>query len=108
MEPELTRAQAREIARLRRRHPRADVLVHHKPWGLIIELRLAGRTAAIGHIDRSGHTTPERRITARAAYRGLSPLRKGDRPRGSPWRTDRPQIAPFRREPFLKGSVPFR
>ena len=32
MTPELTIDQAREIVRLRMRHPRAEVVVHHEPW----------------------------------------------------------------------------
>jgi len=37
MAHELTMRQMREIVLLRRRHPGAEVRVHQKPWGIILE-----------------------------------------------------------------------
>lgn len=64
MDRELTPQQAREIMSLRRRHARAELLVHHKPWGVIVEARRAGRTLELKRFDWSGDTTPDRRIRA--------------------------------------------
>jgi hypothetical protein len=65
MERELTLRQAREIARLRLRHPGAEVLVHHKPWGLIVEARRSHRTIELERFDWIG--TPPARRTGIAA-----------------------------------------
>jgi hypothetical protein len=62
MEHEITFQQAREIVRLRRRHPGADVLVHQKPWGVIVEARRGGRTVELECFDWTGAATPDRRI----------------------------------------------
>jgi hypothetical protein len=59
---ELTLDQMREIVRLRRRHPRAEVLVHQKPWGLIVEARRRGHAIELERFDWSGAVTPDRRI----------------------------------------------
>jgi hypothetical protein len=64
--PELTLDQMREIVRLRRRHPRADVVVHPKPWGIIVEARRAGHTIELERFDWSGAVTADQPI-ARAA-----------------------------------------
>lgn len=47
MAHELTIRQMREIVLMRGRHPRAKVLVHQKPWGIIVEARRFGRAAAL-------------------------------------------------------------
>jgi hypothetical protein len=54
MTHELTTQQAREIARLRRRHRGAEVLVHEKPWGLIVEARRRNRTLELQRFDWTG------------------------------------------------------
>jgi hypothetical protein len=51
---QLTLDQMREIVRLRRRHPRAEVLVHHKPWGVIVEARRRGHAVELERFDYSG------------------------------------------------------
>ena len=62
--PELTLDQMREIARLRRRHPRAEVRVHHKPWGLIVEARRHGHAIELERFDYDGAVVPDRQIAA--------------------------------------------
>ena len=52
--PELTLAQMREIVRLRRRHPRAEVVVHPKPWGIIVEARRSGHAIELERFDFDG------------------------------------------------------
>ena len=59
---ELTVDQMREIVRLRRRHPRAEVHVHQKPWGLIVEARRRGHAIELERFDWSGAVTPDRPI----------------------------------------------
>ena len=59
---ELTIDQMREIVRLRRRHPRADVLVHQKPWGLIVEARRSGHTIELERFDWTGAVQPDQQI----------------------------------------------
>jgi hypothetical protein len=59
---ELTLDQMRAIVRLRRRHPRAEVLVHHKPWGLIVEARRRGHAIELERFDWTGEVVPEHRI----------------------------------------------
>jgi hypothetical protein len=59
---ELTLDQVREIVRLRRRHPRADVVVHPKPWGIIVEARRSGHAVELERFDWTGGVTPDRRI----------------------------------------------
>lgn len=44
---ELTSLQARDIARLRRRHPDAELRVHQRSWGVVIEVRRGTRTVAV-------------------------------------------------------------
>jgi hypothetical protein len=59
---ELTVVQMREIVRLRRRHPRAELLVHHKPWGLIVEARRSGHAIELERFDWSGGVTSDQPI----------------------------------------------
>jgi hypothetical protein len=59
---ELTPAQAREIAGLRRRHPGAEVRTHERPWGVIVEVRRGGHVVELERFDFGGATTPEQRI----------------------------------------------
>jgi hypothetical protein len=44
---ELSTDQARYIARMRAAWPDADVRVHQRAWGVIVEVRRRGRTIAI-------------------------------------------------------------
>jgi hypothetical protein len=60
---ELTLQQMREIVRLRHRHPRAEVVVHPKPWGIVVEARRSGRAVELERFDWSGAVTPDQRIT---------------------------------------------
>ena len=66
MARELTMRQMREIVLLRRRHPRADVLVHQKPWGIIVEARRRGHVVELRRFDCNGAVMPDRRITRAA------------------------------------------
>ncbi len=66
MARELTMRQMREIVRLRRRHPRAEVLVHQKPWGIIVEVRRHGHAAELRRFDWTGAVMPDREITRAA------------------------------------------
>jgi hypothetical protein len=63
---ELTIDQMREIVRLRRRHPRAEVLVHQKPWGLIVEARDSGHAIELERFDWGGAVLPDREIASAA------------------------------------------
>ena len=51
---ELTTEQARLIARLRARWPRAEVRAHQRAWGVIVEVRQGGRTVAVVGFDGRG------------------------------------------------------
>ncbi len=66
MAPELTIDQTREIMRLRRRHRNAQIVVHHKPWGLIVETRRSGHTIDLTRFDWTGAVTPDREIALAA------------------------------------------
>lgn len=68
MDPELTLPQAREIARLRRRHAGAELRVHHRPWGLIVEARRGPRTVGLRRLDWSGGCEPERRLVFSTSF----------------------------------------
>jgi hypothetical protein len=59
---ELTTDQARIIARLRRRWPGAELRIHRRPWGVIVEVRDAGRTVALTRLDGAGGVEDERRL----------------------------------------------
>ncbi len=59
---ELTTEQMREIVRLRRRHPKAEVVVHPKPWGIVVEARRSGRAIELERFDWSGAVTPDQPI----------------------------------------------
>jgi hypothetical protein len=62
MDHELTLQQAREIMRLRQRHSGAKLLVHQKPWGVIVEARRGRRTLALERFDWTGGIAPARPI----------------------------------------------
>jgi hypothetical protein len=59
---ELTTDQARLIARLRRRWPEAELRVHHRSWGVIVEVRDDGRTLSLTALDGAGRIEDERRL----------------------------------------------
>ena len=63
---ELTTDQARLIARLRLRWPDAEVRVHRRPWGLIVEVRRGDRTVSLTALDGNGGIEAER-LVERAA-----------------------------------------
>lgn len=62
MPHELTIDQVREIVRLRRRHPHAEVVVHHKPWGIIVEARRSGHAIELERFDWTGAVMPDQQI----------------------------------------------
>ena len=51
---ELSTDQARYIARMRTAWPDADVRVHQRAWGVIVEVLRRGRTSAIVAFDGAG------------------------------------------------------
>ena len=59
---ELTTEQARRIAALRRRWPHADVRVHRRAWGIIVEVRDGSRTLALTRLDGTGAIEDEQRL----------------------------------------------
>ena len=66
MAHELTMRQMREIVLLRRRHPQAEVLVHQKPWGIIVEARRGGHVVELHRFDWTGAAMADRPITRAA------------------------------------------
>ncbi|MBX5443219.1 MAG: hypothetical protein IRZ32_17035 [Solirubrobacteraceae bacterium] len=56
---ELTLDQAREIARLRRRHPGARLVVHERDADVIVEVRRRGHTIAVRRFAGDGSTQAE-------------------------------------------------
>jgi hypothetical protein len=59
---ELTTDQARIIARLRRRWPGAELRIHERSWGLIVEVRDGDRTISLTRLDGGGGVEDERRL----------------------------------------------
>jgi hypothetical protein len=59
---ELTTDQARIIARLRRRWPGAELRIHRRPWGLIVEVRDGDRTISLTRLDGTGGVEDEHRL----------------------------------------------
>jgi hypothetical protein len=51
---ELTPDPAREIARLRRRWPHAEIVLHHRARAVILEVRDGGRVVAIERFGADG------------------------------------------------------
>ena len=62
MELELTPDQARDIARLRRCWPDAEVRTHQRRWGVIVEVRHGGRTVALTAFDGQGGVSADARV----------------------------------------------
>jgi hypothetical protein len=63
---ELTTDQARLIVRLRTRWPGADVRVHQRSWGVIVEVRHGGRTVSLTALDGAGGIESERHVAQAA------------------------------------------
>jgi hypothetical protein len=59
MAHELTVQQTRQIVLMRRRHPRASLLVHQKPWGISVEARRREQTIELTRFDWSGSVIPD-------------------------------------------------
>ena len=66
MELELTLDQARIIAGLRRRHPGAELAVHQRAWGVIIEVREGSRTRQVMALHGDGAVRADERVRAAA------------------------------------------
>lgn len=65
---EITLDQARAIARLRRRHPGCDIVVHDRPHDLILEVRCGRRIVALERLGEDGSVSgPQSLGLARAA-----------------------------------------
>ncbi|HMS73095.1 MAG TPA: hypothetical protein PKB03_08670 [Baekduia sp.] len=62
MRHELTSEQARAIAFLRGRHPRAELLVHRRPWGVMVEARRDGRALELLRADYYGRCETEHAV----------------------------------------------
>jgi hypothetical protein len=60
---ELTTDQARLIARLRREWPQAEIRVHQRSWGVIVEVHADGRTISLIALDGSGGITDEQHLS---------------------------------------------
>jgi hypothetical protein len=60
---ELTTDQARTIARLRRRWPRAEVRIHRRAWGVIVEVHDGERTVSLTRLDQAGGIEDEHRLS---------------------------------------------
>ena len=60
---ELTTDQARLIARLRRKWPDAELRVHQRPWGVIVEVHADGRTVSLTALDGAGGVTDEQHLS---------------------------------------------
>ena len=54
MDAELTLEQAREIMLLRRRHPGAELYVHERNWGILVEVRRRGHVVALERFEWGG------------------------------------------------------
>jgi hypothetical protein len=63
MDAELTLEQAREINLLRRCHPGAELRVHERPWGVLVEVRRRNHVVALERFEYGGvvvHDAPIR------------------------------------------------
>ena len=64
---ELTPSQARAVAIIRAKHPRATLTFHERAWGYILEMREPApsgrvRTVALARFETDGAILPDRRI----------------------------------------------
>lgn len=64
---ELTLDQAREIARLRRTYADGQVVLHHRPHDLIVEVQRDGHAVALERFADDGTVEGEQSLLARAA-----------------------------------------
>jgi hypothetical protein len=64
---ELTPDQAREIARLRRRYADAQVVLHHRPHDLILEVQRGGHAVTIRRFADDGSVGAEQPVFGLAA-----------------------------------------
>jgi hypothetical protein len=60
---ELTTDQARYIARMRSGWPDADVRVHQRAWGVIVEVREGDRTLSLTALDGTGGIEDEHHLS---------------------------------------------
>jgi hypothetical protein len=63
MDAELTLDQAREIHGLRLRHPGAELHVHERPWGVLVEVRRDDHVVTLERFEFNGavvHDAPIR------------------------------------------------
>jgi hypothetical protein len=63
MDAELTLEQAREINLLRRCHPGAELRVHERSWGVLVEVRRRNHVVALERFEYGGvvvHDAPIR------------------------------------------------
>jgi hypothetical protein len=68
MDAELTIEQAREIMLLRRRHPGAELRVHERNWGILVEVRRRDHVVALERFEWGGAVVRDEPIDfARAA-----------------------------------------
>ena len=66
-EHELTLSQARAVAIIRAKHPRATLSFHERPWGYILEVRSPApsgrtRTVALARFEAGGAIVPDTRV----------------------------------------------
>ena len=64
---ELTPRQARAVAHVRATHPRAELTLHERPWGFILEVREPApsgrvRTVALARFEADGAILPDERV----------------------------------------------
>ncbi|MCW3007622.1 MAG: hypothetical protein JWP17_2248 [Solirubrobacterales bacterium] len=64
---ELTIDQAREIARLRRRYADGQMVLHHRPHDLIVEVQRHGHAVALTRFAEDGSVGGELPVVALAA-----------------------------------------
>ena len=68
MDAELTLEQAQEIHNLRRRHPGAELRVHERSWGVLIEVRRNGHVLTLERFEfGTGAVVPDAPILRHAA-----------------------------------------
>ena len=91
---ELTTEQMREIVRLRRRHPKAEVVVHPKPWGIVVEARRSGRAIELRALRLVGRGDPGPAHRLRRVGDAAPALTHGDRSTRTACRPRRVSVAP--------------
>jgi hypothetical protein len=66
MDAELTLEQAREIDLLRRAHPGATLVVHQRPWGVLVEVVRGTHTITLERFEFGGAMVRDAPIRAAA------------------------------------------